>query len=165
MNKLNKILLITGIAGILAAIGYTVWREYNLLWRYEWWFKNYIVRQLNKSRAVIDFYFDVENKSSLDVTIESYDIDMYAEGVKVAKLTGTRKQLIKANAMSTFSLRADFVPQNVLNTQQIAIFIAAFTGFGDINLQFKGHFNASHSFVKLRKFPFNYTTSLKKMLE
>jgi hypothetical protein len=160
----TKILLFTGIAGVLTAIGLTIKREATLLWDYEWSFKNYIIRQISKNRAVIDFYFNVENKSKLEVSIESYDIDLYAEGIYISKLTGGGIQIIKAEGFSTFALRADFVPQDVLKGGNLTKFLTAFAGLGDIQLKFTGSFNASHSFLKVKKFPFNYETNLKRFL-
>jgi hypothetical protein len=164
MKTGTKILIFTGIAGFITAIALTIHREAKLLWDYDWSFKNYIVRQVSAKRAIIDFYFNVENKSQIDVAIQSYDIKLYAEGVFVSRLYSQTKQVMKADGFSTFVLRADLIPQDVLKGENLTKFVTAFLGMGDIKLEFKGDFNASHSFLRVRKFPFNYTTNLKRFL-
>ena len=59
----------------------------------------------------MDLALDFKNASDLDLSVYGYTFDISLNGIKVATVKNTNKQLIKANSFSVFNLIVEFSPE------------------------------------------------------
>lgn len=159
---MKKLLILLGIAAAgTAAFSY---HQYNLLMDYCLSFVNYNVKKISIKRIIIELTFQIKNKSDIDITVTSFDFNIYLNGIYATKIKSSAKQIIKANSSSKISLLVDIEP---LKNKQLAswnFLQKALSDTGGIKVKTEGVISLKAIGATLKDQPVNIEMPLRDML-
>ncbi len=115
----------------------------------------------------MDLALDFKNTSDLDLSVYGYTFNVLLNGIKVATVKNTTKQLIKANSFSVFNLIVEFSPEQAFkdNKAKIIELTSAFiVNKKNILFTISGEVTAGILGMKVEKVPVSITLSLAELL-
>ncbi len=104
---IKKALYIIGLGGLGYAGYYYFNNQFNLALDWEFKVKDLYVKRFDKQGAEFDFTLSILNKSSFNIEVQNYDIDLLYEGMKVAN--STKNEQFKVSAQSWFDIDSSAV--------------------------------------------------------
>lgn len=106
---MKKLILLTLLVfGTGAAYSYN---QAKLLMGYGLKYVGYKKIKLSFTRIIFELSFQIKNKSAIDITVTSFDFNIYLNGIYATRITSTKQQIIKANSFSIIKLLIDIEPQ------------------------------------------------------
>lgn len=133
MKKL--LILATLLIGTGAAFSY---HQAKLLMDYCLSFVGYKVVKLSFKRIIIEMKFQIKNKSNIDITVTSFDFNVYMNGIYATKIKSSKQQIIKADSSSVISLLVDIEPQKNKRLADLDFLSQALTNIGGIRVGISG---------------------------
>ena len=138
---LRKILLVGGLAGIGYSFYYYFKNQLNLALDLNYKLKDFRIVELTTSEARIKTQIEVRNKSSFNLTIESYDVRFNYQKHEVAKTSSNIPIVIGSDR--TFILEAEGVIDLRKVTSALFPFVMDVTKKKPINLTLHGFINVN----------------------
>jgi LEA14-like dessication related protein len=122
------------------------------------------VNEITRKKINVTLYIKLMNNSNFSVIINNYEIDIYINNKYVVKVKSDKKQLLKANGVSTLEVPIIFVPSKIFSQTEILTLI----GYGiskqdKFIIQLKGKFTASMQFITV-KMPIDTKFTLAELL-
>jgi len=104
--------------------------------------ENYKVDELNIKNVSISADCVYFNPNAVGLTIDDWDIDVFANGIEVAKVEVDIPTKIPPNGNFTIPIKASFPPSKVLDLKSgiLTGLISAFNS-KEIEMQYQGHLN------------------------
>jgi len=130
-------------------------------------FKDFKFNKLSKDNISITVNLLVKNISKIAFTLLNYKLDVYINDFKVATISKTLNQEIKADGgISTVGLDINFNPKNAIPdlSKVIEIISAATFNRDKFKLRFKGYINIKQSVIE-RKQDLDMTFTLAEILQ
>lgn len=161
---MKKVLI---VAGILAGIGGLAWYlhyQANLLMKYCFNFVGYKIHKLNRERITLEVQMQIKNQSNFDLTINSYDFNVYMNGAYVTKVSSKKSQLIKAKGFSVLSLMIDIEPKKSKELANWDFLSRILLDVNNIKLKINGSLSATAIGVSAKDIPVNVEMRLKEMI-
>lgn len=165
MKKLlTGIFVFTGVGAI--GFGLYSWYKKQLDLAYDYCLKlvNAKVLEATINSIKIQMYMRITNKSSFDLKIKGYTLDIYLNNKKVGNVISTTEQTIKNNSVSDFDFILSFDPSQLFDLNYLILLTSAFISNKD-NVKFviNGNLKAGMNFLTI-DLPVNFSLSLAEML-
>jgi LEA14-like dessication related protein len=168
MNK--KLLIGTGFAAgfILLICGLYKWYMVQLdkVMQYCYKIKRYKFNTISLDK--IDMTIDVliRNKSAFDFDVYGYDMAVYINDIKIAKLKDQTNQHIVNNGLSLIKLNVNVLPKEVFkDAKKLGEIISwSLLDKEKVKITVDGTISAGSSFLKVRDLPIKITMTLKEIM-
>jgi LEA14-like dessication related protein len=160
-NVISTLALIGGI-GLLSYGFYAyIRRQKQLLTDFEYKVLGVKILDANFDNVALELNIRFENKSEIEVVVNSFNLDFMINDIVVGKLTDTDSFVISAKDFSEIPMRIDFDPKLLTNN---IIDIVNLTLEGqDVFFSAKGNANIKSSFVRT-KVPIDFVTSWSEII-
>jgi len=156
----------------LSAIGYGVYKVFieqgKLLQSYCWKIKDVIINRFRLDEVYLTFVLLLKNQSDIDVTITDFDLDVFLNNKKVAKVINTEMDSKwKAKSVSTIKFDVKFNPKEIFSDFNTVsrLVIDALSNKENILISIRGTVTAKHKFIKVSALPIDYSMSLASITE
>ena len=156
----------------LSTIGYGVYRvlkeQTKLLKSYCWKIKNVVINTFRMDEVYLTFILLLKNQSDIDVTLTNFDLDVFLNNEKVAKVINTDIGIDwKARGVSEIKFDVKFNPKDVFSSisKVTTLAIDIFSNKENVLIGVKGNVTAKHNFIKVSDLPIDYAMSLASITE
>lgn len=161
MKNWKPLLMVTGVGLIAYAIYNYYKRQLEIVKNYDYKVIGLKVVSFQKDNVALDVTTRITNYSNVEATVKQLFLDVYVNGVKVAKVDETKDILVRGNGTSDFSFRFTFDPQVVLGN--IVNIVTLSVGIKDVMIELDGYVKVESGILKATV-PFNYKNNLKTLL-
>lgn len=163
---MKKGYVLYGLAAVIGVFGWYLWSQYKKAMDFCYQVVGHKVTKLGLSQIVIELYLRLKNKSNIDLTIKSYDINVSINGKHVSTLKSDKPQYIKPKDYTLLTLNVSFNPADVLKN----VFNSGIVGIGldksKIMVRMYGKITASHAnLIEIKDFELDQTMPLSEMIE
>ncbi len=112
----------------------------------------------------LDFFFSVENKSDIDLTVTGYVLDMKVNGRHVSTIANKTSQYIAARGISEVEVIALLKPSKLKKESGTLEFIAGLFDYKSMRIDITGHLSVQHNWMTITDLPVSYSFKLSDML-
>lgn len=120
--------------------------------------------KLSFTRIIFEVKFQIQNKSAIDISVTSFDFNVYLNGIYATRVTSSKKQIIKANSFSTISLLVDIEPQKNKQFADLNFLSQALTNIGGIKVKTEGKISLKALGISVKDQPVSIEMPLRDML-
>jgi LEA14-like dessication related protein len=154
---------------LLGGVGFLFWhfyRQYQLLWDYEYKVKGAKFPVKSLDHVVMDLTLNITNKSTFEITVNSYTFDININGQYIMTAKGNTDQVIGSKQTSPFTITVDFNPKQLEKDLASINFVKNLSfDRSKIIIELNGTISASLGNVPVAKdFPVNIKESLAEMM-
>ncbi len=174
---MKKVLLITGIVGVVGFLTWHFYNQYKLLKKTCINFAGYVIHALSIDRIAIEIKLLVRNKSDIAITLQKYDFKIYINGTYVSSLKskpapanmpeatrlalGYAPQTIERGAQSPLNLMVDIDPKNAVST----VFTSGLLlNYNQAVVKIEGEISVNVGGLALESYPVKLEKKLKDMM-
>ena len=112
----------------------------------------------------MQFSLKIQNRSSFEITLKGYELDVLINNIFVAKIKSAQEQIIKNNAISEIVILVNFNPVETFSLKDIAALVLQFTtNKSSVLVSIIGYFKASINFITVSR-PIKLSMSLADMI-
>lgn len=166
---LKKSLITVGIISSIGAVAYGIYlfykRQVALALQFCYKIADFNLYKVSKELINFELFVKIQNNSNLSLTINSYDLDVILAGRKIANLKSSKSIQIFSTNVSTIPLMINFNPSEVFDKDYLVSLLAYMvTDQTKVTIQVVGTMDITMDFVHLKKFKFNYETTMSKII-
>lgn len=103
---MKKILLILGLGGLGYGLYNYFSKQYLLALDWDFKIKDLKVKNINKNGTNLDILISVLNKSSFDIDVKDYEIEVFYEGVKIGNAKSSRNFTVNSDSWFDIPINA-----------------------------------------------------------
>lgn len=161
---MKKALIIGGVVIGLGALAWYIYRQANLLLNFCFNFVGYKIHTLNRDKISIELKLSIKNRSGLDVTIDSYNFDVFMNGAFVTKIRSNKNQVIAKHSFSVLSLMVDVEPKKNKDLANWDFLSRVLFDVNNIKFKITGTVSAKALGISASNVPVDIEMKLKEML-
>ena len=161
--------IIAIVALIIISVSIYMYVQYTKALKYCWKINAGLTKIFSMGIKMVkmDLALDFKNSSDIDLSVYGYTFDISLNGIKVATVKNTDKQLIKANSFSVFNLGIEFSPEQAFKdnkTKLVELSSAFLANKKNILFSISGEVTAGILGMKVEKVPVSMNLSLAELL-
>ena len=165
VNRAVQIACIFAVSSLLLYAGVFFYQQANLLKRMQVGFSGAKIKNLSLSSITIELGLKFTNLSSLDITIQSYNFDVYINEKNIMKITPPPPFVIAGNAESITKVDVTFEPKSTLkNLFSGDIISALLFDYSKVIIQIKGPITLSAGGVTVSNYQIDQSQSLSDLI-
>jgi|WetSurMetagenome_2_1015567.scaffolds.fasta_scaffold324551_2 LEA14-like dessication related protein len=166
---IRKSIMAVGIIASVAAIAGGIYmfykRQISLALQYCYKIAGITIYHVRKDSINFQLILKVQNKSDFSLIINGYDLDVILNSKKIANVKSTMTTKILPATISEIPMELDFNPSEIFDknyiTELLTYMLADQT---KIKLQIQGTMNITMNFIHLKKFKFDYSTTISEIV-
>lgn len=166
MLFMRKLILISALVGLGTAAFLYFRKQTDLLKQFCYEYTGYKIVSASLQQVVVALMFNLANKSQWEITINSYDFDIFLNGKFVSRVTNSQAQTIAAGAKSPVTITMAVRPGDILkNATDIALISGLQQNIGDAKVMLKGSLSATFgNAIPIKNYPVELVFNLKDIL-